>query len=56
MFPGIGTDLSKRVHFHTDYKYVIWENYVIIYKIKGEYVEIYRVVNRHQDILKIFDQ
>lgn len=55
MFPGIGTDLSKRVKFLTDYKYAIWENYVIIYKTNGEYVEIYRVVNRYQDITRIFE-
>ena len=55
MFPGIGADLSKRVSFRTDYKYAIWENYVIIYKVRKEFVEIYRVVNRYQDITRIFD-
>lgn len=55
MFPGIGTDLSKRVSFRTDYKYAIWENYVIIYKVGKEFVEIYRVVNRYQDITRIFE-
>ena len=50
MFPGMGSDLSKRVSFRTDYKYAIWEDYVIIYKIGKEYVEIYRVINRYQDI------
>ena len=55
MFPGIGADLSKRVSFQTDYKYVIWENYVIIYKTGKEFVEIYRIVNRYQDITRIFD-
>lgn len=54
-FPNIGLDLSKRVRFRTNYKYVIWENYIIFYKIQGEYVEIYRVVNRYQDITKIFE-
>ena len=55
MFPGMGPDLSKRVSFRTDYKYAIWEDYVIIYKIGKEYVEIYHVINRYQDITKIFD-
>ena len=55
IFPGIGADLSKRVSFRTDYKYAIWENYVIIYKAGKEFVEIYRVVNRYQDITRIFD-
>ncbi len=55
MFPGIGSDLSKRVSFRTDYKYAIWEDYVIIYKFKNKFVEIYRVVNRYQDITRIFE-
>ena len=55
MFPGMGADLSKRVSFRTDYKYAIWEDYVIIYKVGDKYVEIYRVFNRYQDITRIFD-
>lgn len=53
-FPHIGADLSKRVSFRTDYKYIISGNYVVLYKIGNEYVEIYRVVNRYQDITQIF--
>ena len=56
MFPKIGADLSKRVSFRTDYKYVVWENYVIIYKIEKECVEIYRVINRFQDMTRIIDK
>ena len=55
LFPGMGADLSKRVNFRTDYKYVVWNDYVIIYKVGKEFVEIYRVVNRYQDITRIFD-
>ena len=55
MFPGMGSDLSKRVSFRTDYKYAIWEDYVIIYKVRKEDVEIYRVINQYQDITRIFD-
>ena len=55
MFPGMGANLSKRVSFRTDYKYAIWEDYVIIYKAGSEYLEIYRVVNRYQDITRIFE-
>ena len=56
LFPGMGADLSKRVNFRTEYKYVVWNDYVIIYKIGKEFVEIYRVVNRYQDITRIFDK
>ena len=45
-FPYIGVDLSKRVSFKTDYKYVVWKDYVVLYKVGKEVVEIYRVVNR----------
>ena len=55
LFPGMGADLSKRVNFRTEYKYVVWNDYVIIYKVWKEFVEIYRVVNRYQDITRIFD-
>ena len=53
-FPYIGADLSKRVSFKTDYKYVVWENYIILYKVGKEAVEIYRVINQYQDIMRIF--
>ena len=55
LFPNIGADLSQRVSFRTDYKYVVWKDYVIIYKVGRIFVEIYRVVNRYQDITRIFD-
>lgn len=55
LFPEMGADLSKCVHFRTEYKYVVWNDYVIIYKVGKEFVEIYRVVNRYQDITRIFN-
>lgn len=54
-FPNIGSDLSKRVRFRNSYKYIAVGNYVIIYKIEAEYIEIYRVVNRYRDITQIFE-
>jgi len=52
-FPGMGTDLFKRVSFRTDYKYLIHGNYVTLYFVKENSVEIYRVINRSQDITRI---
>ncbi len=49
-----GADLSKCVSFKTDDKYVVWNDYVVLYKVAKEAVDIYRVVNRYQDIMKIF--
>ena len=56
LFPGMGSDLSKRVSFRTDYKYAVWEDYVIIYKADSEYLDIYRVANRYQYITRIFER
>lgn len=53
--PNVGAPLSNRVTFRTEYKYLIWNNYVIIYKIDEAYMDIYRVVNRYRDITRIFD-
>ena len=55
MFPEIGSDLSKRVSFRTDYKYAVWKDYVVLYKVCESCVEIYRIINRYQDITRIFD-
>jgi toxin ParE1/3/4 len=49
-FPGIGSELSKRVSFPTDYKYIIYGEYITLYKVDEEFVCIYRVLNRRQDI------
>lgn len=54
-FPYIGADLSKRVSFKTDYKYVVWEDYVVLYKVSKDAVEIYRVVNRYRDITGVIE-
>jgi len=53
-FPNIGAELAKRVSFKTDYKYIVWNNYIIIYKITKSHIEIYRVVSRFQDLTRIF--
>lgn len=53
-FPYMGADLFKRVSFQTDYKYVVCGNYVVLYKVGQMYIEIYRVINRYQDITQIF--
>ena len=40
-FPYMGANLSKRVSFRTDYKYVICGNYVVLYKIDDESISGY---------------
>lgn len=55
-FPNIGASLSKRVSFKTDYKYLVYENYIVLYRIRQDLVEIYRVIDRYQDITGILFQ
>ena len=52
-FSAMGADLSKRVSFKTDYKYLVNGNYITLYRVKEDYVEIYRVIDRFQDITSI---
>lgn len=52
-FPAMGAALSKRVSFRTDYKYLVHGNYITLYRIKKDQVEIYRVIDRAQDITNI---
>jgi toxin ParE1/3/4 len=52
-FPGIGTSLRIKVNIKTDYRYLVCGSYLIFYKIEGEYVSIYRVLNGVQDYLAI---
>lgn len=55
-FPAMGADLSKRVSFKTDYKYLVQGNYITLYRMKKDCVEIYRVIDRYQDITSmLFD-
>lgn len=35
-FPAIGADLSKRVSFKTDYKYLVHGNYITLYFVKKD--------------------
>ena len=55
-FPELGAELARRVSFKTDYKYVIWTNYVILYKKTKKYVEIYRIISRFQDLTRLFKE
>lgn len=55
VFPNLGAKLAERVNFRSDYRYVVWGDYIILYKTEEDTVYIYRVLNRYQDITRIFD-
>lgn len=54
-FSFVSAALSKCKNFKMDYKYVIWGDYAVIYKVSKDAVEIYQVVNRYQDITRVLE-
>ncbi len=52
-FPEMGASLSSKINIKTDYRFLVCEVYLIFYKIEGEYVSVYRVLNGVRDYLSI---
>lgn len=52
--PGIGVKLSSRFGIEADYRYLVAEDYVIIYIRKESIVRIIDVFNGHQDYIRKF--
>jgi toxin ParE1/3/4 len=56
LFPNIGSNLSVKVNFKTDLKFIMLDDYAILYKISGDFVEIYRIINVAQDLTIVFKE
>lgn len=52
-FPEMGASLSAKINIKTDYRFLVCSAYLIFYKIEGEFVSIYRVLNGVRDYLSI---
>ena len=52
-FPQMGVSLSSRINIKTDYRFLVCGMYLIFYKIEGEFVSVYRVLNGMRDYLSI---
>lgn len=52
-FPEMGTSLSAKINMRTDYRFLVCGTYLIFYKIEGESVSVYRVLNGVRDYLSI---
>ena len=52
-FPQMGVSISSRISIKTDYRLLVCGKYLIFYKIEGEFVSIYRVLNGMRDYLSI---
>lgn len=52
-FPEMGASLSTKINIKTDYRFLVCGAYLIFYKIEGEFVSVYRVLNGVRDYLSI---
>ncbi len=52
-FPQMGVSLSSRINMKADYRFLVCGMYLIFYKIEGEFVSVYRVLNGMRDYLSI---
>lgn len=52
-FPEIGGSLSSKINIKTDYRFLMCGVYLIFYKVEGEFVSVYRVLNGVRDYLSI---
>ncbi len=52
-FPGMGISLNSIIDTSTDYRFLVSEEYIIFYKLEGEYVSICRILNARMDYLKV---
>ena len=51
-FPGRGRPLDALIPVHTEYRYLVCENYCIFYLYSEEDVIIIRILHQRQDSLK----
>ncbi|MHB8126218.1 MAG: type II toxin-antitoxin system RelE/ParE family toxin [Desulfitobacteriaceae bacterium] len=52
-FPEMGASLSSKINIKTDYRFLVCGVNLIFYKIEGEFVSIYRILNGVRDYLSI---
>ncbi|HEX7713496.1 MAG TPA: type II toxin-antitoxin system RelE/ParE family toxin [Bacillota bacterium] len=56
-FPEMGANLRTKINMKTDYRYLVCGSYLIFYKIEGEFISVYRILNGVRDYLAIlFDE
>ena len=52
-FPEMGASLSAKINIKTDYRFLVCGVYIIFYKIEGQFVSVYRVLNGMRDYLAL---
>ena len=52
-FPEAGIPVERYVDFHTDYKFLLANNYSIFYRIEGEIIRVVRILYSRRDFVRI---
>jgi len=52
-FPEMGVSLGAKINIKTDYRFLVCGAYLIFYKIEGESILVYRILNGRRDYLSI---
>lgn len=51
--PLIGSLLDAKINIKTDFRYLVCRGYMIFYKVDGNAVYIYRIINGRRDYCRI---
>ena len=52
-YPELGVSLSIKINMKSEYRYLVCGKHLIFYKIEGEFISIYRILNSQMDYLSI---
>lgn len=47
--PNRGANLSTKIAAKTDFKFILSDNYMIVYRVQDDYVSVYRVFDVRRD-------
>ena len=51
--PDVGIPVERYLSFHTDYKFVLANNYSIFYRTEGNFVKVIKIMYSRRDFIKI---
>lgn len=52
-YPELGVSLSSKINLKSDYRYLVCGKLLIFYKIEGEIISIFRILNGQMDYLSV---
>ena len=50
--PRLGMELSNLIDRETDYRFLISGNYIVFYRIEGNSISVYRIVDSRTDYIR----